>query len=1627
MRKNLSLTLLAWISILCTLSVSGQVVSNNGFFKGTFVEAGIQPSGAFGSLVSAPSDYVSATVSKYSGRVGFIADMGKDGWNVGNPKYIGDFFVPGTPYEAFSVKVNGTLYENAGSSSPQITGNVTGYFSDGTTSGIEWLGNIGNLQIKQVTSVGKNSSYILIRVYLKNTGSSTINNIYYTRSVDPDNEVDQVGSGGFETINTIEDQNPNATSTALVSGIGRTHNSYLGLGSRDCRARVAIMKTFSSDGETIYAGSGGQVRLSAKGASVSADNAIAVAFKIGNLAAGDSTALAMAYVLNAADLPPAMDETDPLFNVRADSYASGSVINVCSGSTAQLNIINGDGYDWTWSPATNLNTTTGRSVNASLTGDITYTATGVNVCGTTRSINLNLHPIVSEDPGNAGTITGPSTIYAGWNATYSVPEIPHATSYKWTIPTGASYVSGFGTNTIVVRFGTGATSGNVSVYGENSCGTGASSTKSVTLASGSALSITSDNNNIPGSIAFPVATIVDDKIKINGTETITNPRVYIDNGFNPGDILSFTSELPADVTVSYNASTGALSFLGSATPAQWQEVFRQIRFRTSSANMDDRTIKYVLGDMVSLMIGGKPHFYEYIKPSSLLSWQEARDAAASKTFFGLAGYLATITSAQENEFIRAKLKSDGWIGGSDDYRQINIVRGTTYTNQPQTEGNWHWVTGPEAGTAISTGNGTPTAVAGAYMNWSTGEPNNMGNENFIQLYATHEGKWNDLSGVAITSVPGYVVEYGGYDSDPAINVSYSRTIKNKPAPPAITVITNDSGESDTDFITSDRTLIISGTAAPNGTVRITRVGSGIVGTVTANASGQWSFDYTSTALADGTYKFTATATSGSLTSDPSEEITVVIDATAPAKPGTPALASGTATTTSEEKPSFAGTAEANTLVRLYDGTTLLGSAIADETGAWTITTIADLDEGTYSITVTATDIAGNTSVSSDAFALTVDRTAPLQPGTPVLTTDVPGYTNTGTPNITGVTEPHTTVTILLNGTDTATVTTDADGKWSYDFSPALNDNDYTVTVTATDAAGNTSATSEVLSFTVDTEAPAKPSTPVISSSHNNGHVQTGTPTIAGTAEPHATVTIYNGSTEVAIVTADAEGKWSYTFTTALDDGDHYISTTATDAAGNTSVSSESLKITVDTTAPLAPTPAVLKDSENGSISNSTPTITGEAEPGSIVTIYSNGQPVTTVTADENGKWSYTFSPELNDGQYVITTTATDEAGNTSEHSTAVTIEVDTQNPDAPQKTSLKNSINDRTNTSQPTIEGEAEPGTVITIYNNGIPIGEVTTDQHGKWSYTFTGLEDGDYNVQVTATDKAGNISQPSLPISFIVDTQSPAVPGGVSIDDVNDKGYAKNNKPTVKGTAEPGSTVTIYDNGVPVATVTVDENGDWSYTFDPSLGNGPHAIETTVTDLAGNVSAPSETISFTVDTRAPHATVFTDMKTMNGPFTATILFDKPVIDFSPESLLLDNGTVTEFTKISDTEYAVVIKPIADKEVSVQLKAGATSDLSGNPNVASNTLVVKTTFSGYVKEIFPNPAINQLNVRFEGVVPEKSRVMLVKMSGQVVIDQQAAFQSNVLKLDVSKLAGGVYTLVIQARNYMYRAQVLISR
>ncbi|PZX33956.1 hypothetical protein C7416_101238, partial [Cupriavidus phytorum] len=480
-------------------------------------------------------------------------------------------------------------------------------------------------------------------------------------------------------------------------------------------------------------------------------------------------------------------------------------------------------------------------------------------------------------------------------------------------------------------------------------------------------------------------------------------------------------------------------------------------------------------------------------------------------------------------------------------------------------------------------------------------------------------------------------------------------------------------------------------------------------------------------------------------------------------------------------------------------------------------------------------------------------------GTPLAT---PKVVPTNGATLSGTAPAGSTVGIDFNGDGKAdaTVTADAAGNWTYTPAQPLADGTV-VSVTATDGSGNTSPPATV---TVDGAAPAAPAISAASNDAGTAIVAGGstsdtTPTLSGSAEAGSTVSIYSGTTLLGTAIADANGRWSFTPPSGLADGNHALTVTATDAVGNTGPASAPFLLTVDTAAPAAPTITP----SDGSV------IAGTAEPGSTIHIDLNGDgaPDATVTANDSGDWTYTPSPALADGA-VVSVTATDAAGNTSPPATAT---IDTSAPAAPVIGSVTDDATpstgpladgDSTNDATPTLSGTAEAGSTISIYNGTTLIGTTTADATtGAWTFTPTSpLPDGAVSLTVTATDAAGNTSAPSTAFTLTLDATPPAIPAITGATDDNPvstplaSGDSTNDStPTLAGTADAGSTISIYNGATLIGTTVADATtGAWSFTPTTPLTDGPYALTATATDAAGNTSAPTAAFNLTVDTAAP-------------------------------------------------------------------------------------------------------------------------------------------------------------------------------
>jgi hypothetical protein len=159
----------------------------------------------------------------------------------------------------------------------------------------------------------------------------------------------------------------------------------------------------------------------------------------------------------------------------------------------------------------------------------------------------------------------------------------------------------------------------------------------------------------------------------------------------------------------WNPDAGFLELLGAGNAAELEEAVRLVFYENLQKLPAADTRIFSISLLDSDYLPYTRHFYRYIMKLDI-SWTEARDSAARMEYYGLQGYLATITSAIENDFIWTKTDGVGWIGASD----------------AEMEGDWKWVTGPETGTLFWRGNASGYRVNGQYSNWASGEPNNAG-------------------------------------------------------------------------------------------------------------------------------------------------------------------------------------------------------------------------------------------------------------------------------------------------------------------------------------------------------------------------------------------------------------------------------------------------------------------------------------------------------------------------------------------------------------------------------------------------------------------------------------------------------------------------------------------------------------------------------------------------------------------------------------------------------------------------------------------------------------------------------------------------------------------------------------
>lgn len=641
-------------------------------------------------------------------------------------------------------------------------------------------------------------------------------------------------------------------------------------------------------------------------------------------------------------------------------------------------------------------------------------------------------------------------------------------------------------------------------------------------------------------------------------------------------------------------------------------------------------------------------------------------------------------------------------------------------------------------------------------------------ENFIALNG-HSYTFNvnptDGASVAVTIqvLADKAMDVAGNNNTVSNQLAYtSDTVA--PAAPVVTLFDpiNDSNKT---------SVTITGTGEANASINYSiddtnGLTAAITGTSTVSAGGVINITGINVStLDDGTLTATVTVADAAGNVSANGMDTATKDTSAPSAPSTPDLTtdSGSSSTddiTKNNTPTFAGTAEANATVKIYDGAIQVGSGIA--TGGSYSITVSTLTDGVHnSITAKATDAAGNVSSASGALSVTIDTAMP----TAVFSAATDNVGSVTGALVSGATTDDTSLTLsgtnqsgstveVFNGASSLGQATITGTTWSYEATVA-NGTTYQFNVKETDVAGNTSSATSNFTVIGDTSAPSAPSVPDMTAATDSGSSPTdnitndNTPTFIGTAEPNATVKMYDGATEVGSGTATL-GSYSITVSTLTEGVHSSITAKATDAAGNVSSASSALSVTIDTAMPAIPViSSIAGDNSINNAEKAAIHVVGTAEADSMVNVsLTNGATVVGSGIATGGNFDITIDgTTLNDGTVTPSATATDAAGNVSAAVATPLASKDTVAPTVTGKTPDANVVG-------------VAPSTNITVtFEDDVTIaGANVTINPGNLAKTVT-FNSGDNVATINPTADLSNNTTYTITLTGVTDTAGNTLP----------------------------------------------------------------------------------------------------------------------------------------------------------------------------------------------------------------------------------------------------------------------------
>lgn len=755
---------------------------------------------------------------------------------------------------------------------------------------------------------------------------------------------------------------------------------------------------------------------------------------------------------------------------------------------------------------------------------------------------------------------------------------------------------------------------------------------------------------------------------------------------------------------------------------------------------------------------------------------------------------------------------------------------------------------------------------------------------------------------------------------------------------------------------------ITGTGEVGATVTV-REGATTVCTATVDAAGDWSCAST---LAPGAHTITATQTdvanntSGAATVSFTIADLPIVSVTAPA----------IINAANETTYAIAGTCSVGQgLVTLTIGP-LTTTTACSSSGTFTATLDTSLvPEGDVTVRASQTNVTGSGIDSKDTTKDTIVLA-------PVLTSPSNGSTVAPNPAVSGTGEPGATVTVLEGAVTVCTATVALDGSWT--CASTLSFGEHTVTATQTDTSGNVSGASNS-TFEVANVPTVSVATPgVINAANQASYTVTGTCTTAA-----GTVTIAVDS--IITTTACTAGAYTVTLdTSSLSEGTVQITASQSNVTGTGSDTKNALKDTVVL-------PPVVSSPGNGDTVAVNPTISGTSEPGAAITVTEGGTPVCTAVADAAGNWSCTTTLGL--GGHTIDVVQVDTAGNTST-ATSSTFTV-----------------------ANVPVVAIATPAVINAANAATYPVTGTCTSAAGSVT-----LSVGATTVTVTCTGDTFSaiVDASGEPDGTVVITASQTNPIGVGTDTQNatkdtvnaapvivspGAGTTVAQNPTISGTAEPGSTVTVSEGGNAVCTATADTSGNW--TCASTLGIGDHTVTAVSVDGAGNTSAPATT-SFTV-ADVPAVTINQPPVISQGNETAIPV--SGMCETAAGVVTITIGTVTVTTPCVNGMYATTV------DGSGLPQGAATISVSQTNGAGTGTAVANTTKDTIVDApVITGPANGSSSTTSPVITGTAEAGATVTVSENGVVVCTAIADANGMWSCVSSLPPGSHTITATAQD-----------